>query len=100
MFLTQILIKYYLSNLRKNRKHLRKPKEDLSSVFVVVVNTVFEVINDSSWAAHNACRRKHKGSHPRRMKMLMAAESTVLMNAKCPCDCEALEFKELVISNK
>lgn len=62
MFLTQILIKYYLSNLRKNRKHLRKPKEDLSSVFVVVVvvlsffvvvavNTVFEVINDSSWAA-------------------------------------------------
>lgn len=62
MFLTQILIKYYLSNLRKNRKHLRKAKEDLSSVFVVVVvvlsffvvvavNTVFEVINDSSWAA-------------------------------------------------
>lgn len=59
MSLTQILIKYYLSNLRKNRKHLRKPKEDLSSVFVVVVvvlsfvvvvNTV-EVINDSSWAA-------------------------------------------------
>jgi len=51
LFLTQILIKYYLSNLRKNRKHLRKAKEDLSSVFVVVVNTVFEVINDSSWAA-------------------------------------------------